>query len=75
MAYAQIDGSRQKEEVFKDIESLLSQLQQDKVKIMKPRGMNIFPGDCQFLFFMTLCGGAFHIFKIDTVLNILPSAI
>ncbi|XP_004488951.1 adenylate kinase 5, chloroplastic [Cicer arietinum] len=30
-----IDGSRPKEEVFKDVESLLSQLQQDKVKIVK----------------------------------------
>ncbi|MCH82505.1 adenylate kinase, partial [Trifolium medium] len=30
-----IDGSRPKEEVFKDIESLLSPLQQDKVKIVK----------------------------------------
>lgn len=30
-----IDGSRPKEEVFKDIESLLSQLQQDRVKIVK----------------------------------------
>lgn len=61
LAYAQIDGSRQKEEVFKDIESLLSQLQHDKVKKMKPGGMNfenyisnftrdIFSGDCQFCF-------------------------
>ncbi|RZB91367.1 Adenylate kinase 5, chloroplastic [Glycine soja] len=30
-----IDGSQSKEAVFKEIESLLSQLQQDKVKIMK----------------------------------------
>lgn len=40
LAYEQIDGSRPKEEVFKDVESLLSQLQQDKVKIVKAGGMN-----------------------------------
>lgn len=40
LACLQIDGSRPKEEVFKDIESLLSQLQQDSVKIVKSGGMN-----------------------------------
>lgn len=40
LSYTQIDGSRHKGEVFKDIESLLTQLQQNKVKIVNSGGMN-----------------------------------
>lgn len=39
LADVQIDGNRSKEVVFKEIDSLLSQLQNDKVKLLKP-GVN-----------------------------------
>lgn len=41
LSYTQIDGSQSKEAVFKEIESLLSQLQQDKVKIIESGGMKL----------------------------------
>lgn len=40
LSYAQIDGSRLKEEVFKDVESLLTPLQQNKEKIVSSEGMD-----------------------------------
>jgi adenylate kinase len=60
LGYVQINGSRPKEEVFKDIESLLSPLQQDKVKIVNSGGMHfqkyisnfnhdILVGNCKFI--------------------------
>lgn len=33
---AQIDGNRPKEVIFKDVDSLLSQVQKEKVKTTKP---------------------------------------
>nr|KYP56922.1 hypothetical protein KK1_003173 [Cajanus cajan] len=61
-----IDGSHSKEKVFKEIESVLSQLQQDKVKIMKSGAFFV---HC-FLFCLSLLQDKWR--GIPTRLNNIP---